>query len=600
MQASPKANSDSVNHSGIVHHTNGSTGDHHTNGVSISNGCIDGVDGETSSTRIKSTTDRDIIRLMGQQLRDLGLLRTVETLMQESGCKLDHTSASRFQTHVMDGEWDRAESDLAELKPLIKNGQALLEMKFLILEQKFLELLDDGGQIEALNVLRSELTPLNHMRNRVHELSGFVMSTSSEELRKTSGWDGKGPQSRQKLMEKLQEFLPPEIMLPPRRLHTLLSQAIDLQRERCPFHNDFNEHGLEGVTLLVDHVCNREDFPCEVHQVLTSHSEEVLYCRFSNDGSKLASGSKEGHVIIWEVDPDSLELKLRHTFEGHSYGAYFLAWSPDDTYLLACGHDESADIWVWNVQTGELRVKVNHSPDDSLTTCAWHKDGKRFVAGGTKGQFYQCDLDGNVIESWEGVRVQSLWCKNDGVVLAADTHHRIRRYNFEDQTDRNIVQEDNPIMSFTCDASGRLALLNIAHQGVHLWDLDDRILVRKFQGVLQGFYVIHSCFGGVNQNFVASGSEDNKIYIYNIKKERPVAVLSGHTRTVNCVSWNPKYPQMMASVSDDCTVRIWGPLKDKRGSPFTSTSASAKRLASIFPSHSSRSSKVQSPSQMTM
>ena len=62
-------------------------------------------------------------------------------------------------------------------------------------------------------------------------------------------------------------------------------------------------------------------------------------------------------------------------------------------------------------------------------------------------------------------------------------------------------------MSFVCDESGRQALLNIAHQGVHLWDLEDRVLVRKFQGVSQGYYVIHSCFGGVNQSFVASGSE---------------------------------------------------------------------------------------------
>ena len=62
-------------------------------------------------------------------------------------------------------------------------------------------------------------------------------------------------------------------------------------------------------------------------------------------------------------------------------------------------------------------------------------------------------------------------------------------------------------MSFTVDKCDRLALLNVATQGVHLWDLEDRCLVRKFQGVTQGFYTIHSCFGGVNQDFVASGSE---------------------------------------------------------------------------------------------
>lgn len=43
------------------------------------------------------------------------------------------------------------------------------------------------------------------------------------------------------------------------------------------------------------------------------------------------------------------------------------------------------------------------------------------------------------MDSWEGVRVQCLWCLNDGrTVLASDTHQRIRGYNFEDLTDRNM------------------------------------------------------------------------------------------------------------------------------------------------------------------
>lgn len=53
---------------------------------------------------------------------------------------------------------------------------------------------------------------------------------------------------------------------------------------------------------------------------------------------------------------------------------------------------------------------------------------------------------------------------------------------------------------------------------------------------------------------------DHKVYIWHSKREKPVAVLSGHTRIVNCVSWNPKDPTMLASASDDGTVRIWGPV----------------------------------------
>lgn len=68
-------------------------------------------------------------------------------------------------------------------------------------------------------------------------------------------------------------------------------------------------------------------------------------------------------------------------------------------------------------------------------------------------------------------------------------------------------QEDHPIMAFTVNRADRLALLNVATQGVHLWDLEDKCLVRKFQGVTQGHFTIHGCFGGVNEDFIVSGSE---------------------------------------------------------------------------------------------
>ena len=60
-----------------------------------------------------------------------------------------------------------------------------------------------------------------------------------------------------------------------------------------------------------------------------------------------------------------------------------------------------------------------------------------------------------------------------------------------------------------------------------------------------------------------------------MKRDEPIAVLSGHLRTVNCVAWNPVYHQVsmvsilisvllvsfqiLVSASDDNTVRVWGP-----------------------------------------
>lgn len=47
---------------------------------------------------------------------------------------------------------------------------------------------------------------------------------------------------------------------------------------------------------------------------------------------------------------DTHQLKLLKTLEGHSYGVSYIAWSPDDNYLVACGPDDCSELWLWNVQ----------------------------------------------------------------------------------------------------------------------------------------------------------------------------------------------------------------------------------------------------------
>ena len=44
------------------------------------------------------------------------------------------------------------------------------------------------------------------------------------------------------------------------------------------------------------------------------------------------------------------EPKHFKTIEGHSYGVGYLAWSPDDLYLIACGPEDCAELWIWNTE----------------------------------------------------------------------------------------------------------------------------------------------------------------------------------------------------------------------------------------------------------
>jgi WD repeat-containing protein 26 len=246
-----------------------------TNGVS--NHTNNNHDLQTVDRIELDKTNRDIVRLIGQHLKIIGLERTAEMLMQESGCSLEHPAATKFREHVLSGDWHKADYDLQELQSIVegdeKKGEKqsnLVEMKFLLLEQKYLEFLDDSRPIDALHVLRNELTPLQHNTPRVHQLSSYMMCTNNEELYERSGWEGKNIRSRTKLMDRLQSYLPASVMLPPRRLHGLLRQAVEFQTERCTHHDMAWTTSIESVSLLSDHNCSNTAnmFPFYPRQVI--------------------------------------------------------------------------------------------------------------------------------------------------------------------------------------------------------------------------------------------------------------------------------------------------------------------------------------------
>lgn len=79
-------------------------------------------------------------------------------------------------------------------------------MRLLLLKEKYLELLEAGREIEALQCLRQEiaLIPLHHSDKQLQVLASYMMYSDKELLKEAADWPGLGGGAREQLMDKLQ------------------------------------------------------------------------------------------------------------------------------------------------------------------------------------------------------------------------------------------------------------------------------------------------------------------------------------------------------------------------------------------------------------
>ncbi|XP_020247113.1 WD repeat-containing protein 26 isoform X2 [Asparagus officinalis] len=309
---------------------------------------------------------------------------------------------------------------------------------------------------------------------------------------------------------------------------------------------------------------------CLQQKILHDHKNEVWFVQFSNSGKYLASSSSDCTAIIWMVKEDDT-LLLKHCISGHGKPVSFVAWSPDDTMLLTCGNKEV--LKLWDVDTGICKLTFGSPADCVISSCAWFPDSKKIVCGSSEphNRIWTCDFEGNELEVWEGERipkVSDLAVTPEGNHLIICSSREIWVRDFP-RGKEWVISEEHSITSLSVSSDGQFLIVNLNSQEIHLWSILGNCKVAdRFTGHKQGKYVIRSCFGGSNSLFIASGSEDSQVYIWHRHQGKPIQVLSGHSMTVNSVSWNPTKPHMLASASDDRTVRIWVGSRNPCQSPF--------------------------------
>ncbi|XP_057964084.1 WD repeat-containing protein WDS homolog isoform X2 [Malania oleifera] len=494
----------------------------------------------------------EFVRVIIQCLYSFGYAKSASCLESESGISYKSTDFKMLESQVLSANWDDCIHTFNGIEDLMDDTRCLALS--LVFKQCLLECLNRGDDSLALAVLRKRVSALKLGREKIHKLALYILSIKETRMDKLD--DSDICELRKGLLVELENLLPPPVVLPARRLEHLVEMAVSAQIDSCMYHN------LDDtVSLYEDHCCGKDQIPMETVQTLTDHKNEVWFVQFSNNGKYLASSSSDCTAIIWKVLENG-SVTLKQTLQSHHKPVSFVAWSPDDTMLLTCGNGEV--LKLWDVETGTCkRTFGDHG--FIISSCAWFPDSKQFVCGSFEPEkgIRMLDCHGNEIKAWRGMRmpkVLDLAVTPDGEnLISVFADKEIRILNVGTNAER-IISEKHSITSLSISGDSKFLMVNLNSQEIHMWDIAGKWKEPlKYLGHEQRQYVIRSCFGGLNSKFIASGSENSKVYIWNRQNSKPIEVLSGHLMTVNCVSWNPKRPQMLASASDDETIRIWGP-----------------------------------------
>ncbi|CAG8971769.1 hypothetical protein HYALB_00001878 [Hymenoscyphus albidus] len=119
-------------------------------------------------------------------------------------------------------------------------------------------------------------------------------------------------------------------------------------------------------------------------QTLAGHSDWIRAVAISSNGSRLASGSCDKTAKLWDAKSGA----CLHTFEGHSYTVTAVAISSNGNKLASGSYDKT--VKIWDAESGIcLQTLEGHSYP--VTSVAISKDGQRIASG-------SCD---KIVKLWD-------------------------------------------------------------------------------------------------------------------------------------------------------------------------------------------------------
>ena len=306
--------------------------------------------------------------------------------------------------------------------------------------------------------------------------------------------------------------------------------------------------------------------PGGVPVIYNGHQGPVTSVAWSPDGGRIASGSQDQTVQIWDATGGAHPFIYR----GHTTNVSTVAWSPAHTgprIASAGGNDffKGGDaVQVWSATTG-ANILTYQGDGQPVRGVAWSPDGARIASGG----------EGKVVQIWSAnvpspaqpysghqAAVNAVAWSLDGTHLVSASDDKTARiWDMQSAVPPVTLSHTSTVNAVAWSPDGkRIATASGSffwggEHSVHVWDANGGTPLLTYQG--HAVPVSTVAWSPDGQRIAsASASLDKTVHIWNAANGALLFTYRGHTLGVTAVAWSPD-GAYIASASNDGTVHVW-------------------------------------------
>jgi WD40 repeat protein len=286
--------------------------------------------------------------------------------------------------------------------------------------------------------------------------------------------------------------------------------------------------------------------------IITEAFDATWAVATSLNGQYWAAGSQRGEMRVWREGGQTLHL----VWQAHTDNTCALAFSPDERRLATGSWDGS--VKLWDLKRGAL-LWDRHT--DSINCVAFAPDGRLFASGGddTFVRLWDATSGTNVQTlAGQGGAVYTLAWSPDGKLLASSGFDgRIRVWEQQGTQPATYMQtllgHTHWVLGLAFAPDGTQLASASWDRTVRLWDLASVRCLHTLEGHTERLQTVAWSSDG---RTVASAGYDKTIWLWKVERDSYRAALHGHTAPVYSLAFTPDSRSLLSG-SEDGTLRVW-------------------------------------------